>query len=125
METISTSNAPAAVGPYSQAIKAAGMLFCSGQIPLDPATGQMAGQTIAEQAEQSCKNALAVLEAAGTDAAHVVKTTCYLTDMANFAAFNEVYARHFPNNPARSLVEVGALPKGALCEVEVLAVLGK
>lgn len=124
MDIISTSQAPAAVGPYSQAIKAAGLLFCSGQIPLAPATGQMAGETIEEQAHQSCKNAVALLEAAGTDARHVVKTTCYLADMGDFAAFNQVYASYFPGKPARSCVEVGALPKGALCEVEVIAELG-
>ena len=121
MQIVSTPSAPAAVGPYSQAVRTGDILFCSGQIALDPATGELVGTTIAEQAERCCRNAIAVLEAAGTDAAHVVKTTCYLTDIATFGAFNEVYGRFFPGKPARSCVEVGALPKGALCEVEVIA----
>jgi 2-iminobutanoate/2-iminopropanoate deaminase len=121
METINTSTAPAAVGPYSQAIRTGNLVFCSGQLPLDPDTGQIAGMTIEEQALQSCQNTLALLFAAGTDAQHVVKTTCYLADMADFAAFNEVYAEFFPSCPARSCVEVGALPKGALCEIEAIA----
>ncbi|MEE8717521.1 MAG: Rid family detoxifying hydrolase [Coriobacteriales bacterium] len=121
MDVISTANAPAAVGPYSQAIRTGNLVFCSGQIPLDPATGALVGATIEEQALQSCQNVMALLAAAGTDAQHVVKTTCYLADIADFAAFNTVYAEFFPGCPARSCVEVGALPKGALCEVEAIA----
>ena len=123
MEKIHTDKAPAAVGPYSQAIAANGMLYTSGQIPLDPQTGAITGQHIIEQAEQVMKNLMAVLEAAGTNAGKVVKTLCFLTDMNDFAAFNEVYARYFTEKPARSCVEVSALPKGALCEVELVAVI--
>ena len=120
---IHTDKAPAAVGPYSQAIAANGMLYTSGQIPLDPQTGAITGKNIKEQAEQVMKNLMAVLEAAGTNAGKVVKTLCFLTDMNDFAAFNEVYARYFTEKPARSCVEVSALPKGALCEVELVAVI--
>ena len=123
MEKIHTDKAPAAVGPYSQAIAANGMLYTSGQIPLDPQTGAITGKNIKEQAEQVMKNLMAVLEAAGTNAGKVVKTLCFLTDMNDFAAFNEVYARYFTEKPARSCVEVSALPKGALCEVELVAVI--
>ena len=123
MEKIHTDKAPAAVGPYSQAIAANGMLYTSGQIPLDPQTGTITGNNIKEQAEQVMKNLMAVLEAAGTNAGKVVKTLCFLTDMNDFAAFNEVYARYFTEKPARSCVEVSALPKGALCEVELVAVI--
>lgn len=123
MEKIHTDKAPAAVGPYSQAIDANGMLYTSGQIPLDPQTGAITGKNIKEQAEQVMKNLMAVLEAAGTNAGKVVKTLCFLTDMNDFAAFNEVYARYFTEKPARSCVEVSALPKGALCEVELVAVI--
>ena len=121
MEKIHTDKAPAAVGPYSQAIAANGMLYTSGQIPLDPQTGTITGNNIKEQAEQVMKNLMAVLEAAGTSAGKVVKTLCFLADMNDFAAFNEVYARYFTEKPARSCVEVSALPKGALCEVELVA----
>ena len=121
MEKIHTDKAPAAVGPYSQAIAANGMLYTSGQIPLDPQTGAITGKNIKEQAEQVMKNLMAVLEAAGTNAGKVVKTLCFLADMNDFAAFNEVYARYFTEKPARSCVEVSALPKGALCEVELVA----
>ena len=121
-DVTNTTNAPAAIGPYSQAISANGFLFASGQIPLSPVTGEVVGTTIAEQAEQSCKNVAAILEANGLDFTKVIKTTCFLADMADFAAFNEVYAKYFTGKPARSCVAVKALPKGVLCEVEVIAV---
>lgn len=122
MRTISTSSAPAAIGPYVQGNIAGGLLFASGQISLDPETGEMVGSTIEEQAAQVMKNVAALLEAAGTDFDHVVKTTCFLSDMGDFGAFNEVYARSFGDRlPARSAVAVEALPKGALVEVEVIA----
>lgn len=123
MEKIYTEKAPAAVGPYSQAVSANGMLYTSGQIALDPATGELAGETIEEQAEQVMKNLVFVLEAAGTSPEKVVKTLCFLTDMNDFAAFNAVYARYFTEKPARSCIAVSALPKGAKCEVEAVAVL--
>ncbi len=123
MKKIFTEKAPAAVGPYSQAIEVNGMLYTSGQIPLDPASGTIGGDNVTEQAEQVMKNLKAVLEAAGTSTDNVVKTLCFLTNMGDFAAFNEVYGRFFTEKPARSCVEVSALPKGALCEVEVVAVL--
>lgn len=122
MKTVSTANAPAAIGPYAQGNIVGGFLFASGQIPLDPATGEMVGSTIQEQTAQVMKNIGALLEAAGTDFDHVVKTTCFLDDMDDFAAFNEVYARSFSEHlPARSAVAVASLPKGALVEVEVIA----
>ena len=123
MEKIYTEKAPAAVGPYSQAVSANGMLYTSGQIALDPATGELAGETIEEQAEQVMKNLVFVLEAAGTSPEKVVKTLCFLTDMNDFAAFNAVYARYFTEKPARSCIAVSALPNGAKCEVEAVAVL--
>lgn len=123
MKKISTEKAPAAVGPYSQAMEINGMVYTSGQIALDPATGGMVGTTIEEQTEQVMKNLTAVLEAAGTGPENAVKTLCFLTDMNDFAAFNAIYARYFTGNPARSRVEVRALPKGAVCEVEVIATL--
>lgn len=122
MKVISTVNAPAAIGPYSQGMVSGNLVFCSGQIPVDPATGLVA-EGITAQAEQSCKNVAAVLAAAGTDCSKVIKTTCFLSDMANFAAFNEVYAAHFVNNPARSCCAVKELPKGVLCEIEAIAEL--
>lgn len=122
---ISTGKAPAAVGPYSQAVKNGGLLFCSGQIALDPDTGTLTGSDIKGQTEQVMKNISAVLEASGAAFADVVKTTCFLADIDDFAAFNEVYARYFTGKPARSCVAVSALPKGALVEVEVTAVTGK
>jgi len=122
MKKISTQNAPAAVGPYSQAIEANGMIYTSGQIALDPSTGQLVGTTITEQAEQVMKNLVAVLEAAGTKPENAVKTLCFLTDINDFTAFNEVYAKYFTEKPARSCVGVQSLPKGAICEVEVIAV---
>ena len=120
METIATEKAPAALGPYSQAIKANGMIYCSGQIPINPATGEMP-EGIAAQTEQSCRNVIALLEAAGSGADKVIKTTCFLAEIADFAAFNEVYARYFTSKPARSCVAVKDLPKGALCEIECIA----
>lgn len=123
MEKIFTEKAPAAVGPYSQAAAAGGMVYTSGQIALDPATGELVGSTIAQQAEQVMKNLIHVLEAAGSSPEYVVKTLCFLTDMRDFAAFNEVYARYFTEKPARSCVGVQSLPKGALCEVEAVAVI--
>ena len=122
-EIISTQNAPAAIGPYSQAVKANGMLYTSGQIGIVPATGELAEGGLAAQAEQVMKNLAAVFAAAGTGFEKAVKTTCYLADMADFAAFNEVYARYFVGKPARSCFAVKGLPKGALCEVEVVAEL--
>ncbi|TYZ31018.1 RidA family protein [Selenomonas caprae] len=122
MQVIHTNDAPAAVGPYSQAIKAGNTLYMSGQIAINPAEGKIVATTIEEQAEQCCKNIEAVLKAAGTDMKHVVKTTCFLADIADFKAFNEVYAKHFISKPARSCVAVKDLPAGALCEVEALAV---
>ena len=122
MKTISTANAPAAIGPYAQGNIAGGLLFASGQIPLDPETGEIVGSTIEEQIAQAMKNVAAILEAAGTDFDHVVKTTCFLNDMNDFAAFNAEYAKSFGEvRPARSAVAVEKLPKGALVEVEVIA----
>ena len=121
MKYISTDKAPAAIGPYSQGIIVNGLLYCSGQIPINPATGQVGGETIQEQTEQSCRNVGALLEAAGTSFDHVVKTTCFLADIADFAAFNAVYEKYFTSNPARSCVAVRDLPKGVLCEIEVIA----
>lgn len=114
MKVISTPNAPAAIGPYAQGYIANGMVFTSGQLPVDPAAGTMP-EGIAAQAEQSCKNVGAVLAAGGTGLGSVIKTTCFLADMNDFAAFNEVYARYFINCPARSCVAVKALPQNALC----------
>ncbi len=121
MKKIHTDKAPAAVGPYSQAIATGSLIFTSGQIALDPATGALVGDTIEEQAEQVMKNLVAVLEEADTSPANAVKTLCFLTDMGDFAAFNEVYAKYFTEKPARSCVGVASLPKGAKCEVEVIA----
>lgn len=118
---VKTDNAPAAIGPYSQAMVVGNLVFTSGQIPLDPATGEMVGTTITEQAHRVCQNLQAVLSAAGSSLQQAVKTVCFLQDMADFAAFNEVYAQYFTNKPARSCVAVKALPKGALVEVEVIA----
>jgi 2-iminobutanoate/2-iminopropanoate deaminase len=121
-ETISTENAPGAIGPYSQAVKLGNLLFTAGQIPLDPATGQIVEGDIQAQTERVMQNVVAILEAAGTSIDNVVKTTCFLTDLGNFAAFNEVYARYMGSNrPARSTVQVAALPAGALVEVESVA----
>lgn len=121
---VQTNNAPAAIGPYSQAVVAGSLVFTSGQIPLDPQTGEMVGSTITEQAHRVCMNLKAVLEAAGSSLDHAIKTVCFLSDMADFAAFNEVYAQYFTGKPARSCVAARALPKGALVEVEVVAEMG-
>lgn len=121
LQKISTEKAPAAIGPYSQGIVVNGILFASGQIPINPATGAIEGEDITAQAELVCKNIGALLEAAGIDYTKVVKTTCFLADMGDFAAFNEVYAKYFTEKPARSCVAVKALPKNVLCEVEVIA----
>ena len=121
MEVIYTEKAPAAIGPYSQAMKVGNLVITSGQIPIDPATGNVEAQTIEQQTEQVCKNLEAVLTAAGTDFSRVVKTTCFLSDMANFAAFNQVYAKYFVSKPARSCVAVKTLPKDVLVEVEAIA----
>ena len=123
MEKIYTKNAPDAIGPYSQAIKCGNMLFTSGQIPIDPATSQVEATDIVGQTEQVCKNLCAVLTEAGTSFEKVVKTTCFLADMADFAAFNEVYAKYFVSKPARSCVAVKTLPKNVLVEVELIAEL--
>ncbi|MBE6470228.1 MAG: RidA family protein [Coriobacteriaceae bacterium] len=125
MKTIHTDQAPAAIGPYVQGNIVGGLLFASGQIALDPASGALVGDTIQEQTERVMKNVAALLEAAGTDFDHVVKTTCFLADINDFAAFNEVYATFFgEQRPARSAVGVAGLPKGALVEVEVIAEVG-
>ena len=123
MYPIHTENAPAAIGPYSQAIVAGNLVFTSGQIPIDPATGEIKGTTIEEQTEQVCKNIAGVLEANGISFENVVKTTCFLSDMANFAAFNGVYAKYFVGKPARSCVAVKEIPKSVLCEIEIIAKL--
>ena len=122
METIIAPKAPAALGPYSAAIKVGELIFTSGQIPADPASGELVRGGIAEQTEQSLKNLSAVLEAAGSGLDQVIKTTCFLTDMADFAAFNAAYGKYFSEHkPARSTVAVKALPKGALVEIECVA----
>ena len=121
MEMIHSDNAPAALGPYSQAMRVGSLVYTSGQIGIDPAVGKITATDVAGQAEQVCKNLAAVLSAAGTDLSHTIKTTCFLADIADFAAFNEVYARHFTGKPARSCVAVKALPACALCEIEVIA----
>ena len=122
MHSISTEKAPAAIGPYSQGVVVNGLLFASGQIALSPETGELVGATIEEQAEQVMKNVGALLAAAGTDFDHVVKTTCFLENIADFAKFNAVYAKSFGEKlPARSAVGIDKLPKGALIEVEVIA----
>jgi 2-iminobutanoate/2-iminopropanoate deaminase len=125
MKKISTDKAPAAIGPYSQAIIAGDFLFASGQIPINPSTGTVEAVGITEQTEQSIKNVGAILSEAGVTYDNVVKTTCFLADIADFGAFNEVYAKYFTQKPARSCVAVKDLPKGVLCEVEVTAYLGK
>jgi len=120
MEIIHTPNAPAAIGPYSQGYIVNGFVYTSGQIPVDPATGTVP-EGIAAQAEQSCKNVGAILDAAGTGFEKVFKTTCFLADMGDFAQFNSVYERYFCSKPARSCVAVKTLPKGVLCEIEAIA----
>lgn len=121
MEKIFTEQAPAAIGPYSQAIKTGGLVYTSGQIPINPVTGMIEASDITGQTEQVMKNLEAVLKAAGSSFERTVKTLCFLKNMDDFAAFNEVYARYFTGKPARSCVAVAALPKGALVEVEVIA----
>lgn len=121
MQKIATPNAPAAVGPYSQGMIVGNLVFTSGQIALVPATGAMAGDTIEAQADQCCRNVSAVLAAAGSSMEKVVKTVCFLADIADFAAFNAVYQQYFVSCPARSCVAVKDLPKGALCEIEAIA----
>ncbi len=123
MEYVSTNNAPNAIGPYSQAVKANGLLFTSGQIAINPETNNVEAVTVEEQTEQVCKNLKAVVEAAGSDMTKVVKTVCFLADINDFAKFNEVYGRYFVSKPARSCVAVKDLPKGVLCEVELIAEL--
>lgn len=125
LKKIVTDKAPAAIGPYSQGIIVDKMLFSSGQIALDPATGQVVGEDIVTQAEQVMKNLDAILTEAGTSFDMVVKTTCFLADMKDFAVFNEVYGKYFTEKPARSCVAVKTLPKNVLCEVEVIACLGE
>ncbi|HAR91868.1 MAG TPA: regulator [Eubacterium sp.] len=121
MKKLSTDKAPAAIGPYSQAVITGNLLFSSGQIALDPETGVVVGETIEEQTEQVMKNLGAILEEAGLGYEDVVKTVCFLDDMGDFAAFNEIYGKYFTEKPARSCVAVKTLPKGVLCEVEVIA----
>lgn len=124
METVSTDNAPGAIGPYSQAVKTGNLVFCSGQIPIDPATGEFVSNNVAEQTEQVLKNLSAVLEAAGANLDKVVKTTVFLADMNDFTAMNEVYARYFAENkPARATVQAARLPRDARVEIECIAVV--
>jgi 2-iminobutanoate/2-iminopropanoate deaminase len=123
-EIISTENAPGAIGPYSQAVKTNGMVFCSGQIPIDVATGEFVSADVAEQTDQVLKNLSAVLEAAGTSLNNVVKTTVFLADMQDFAAMNEVYAKYFSDNkPARATVQAAGLPRGARVEIDCIAIV--
>lgn len=123
MEYVATNNAPNAIGPYSQAVKANGLLFTSGQIAINPAANTVEAKTIEEQTTQVCENLKAVVEAAGTDMSKVVKTVCFLADINDFGAFNEIYGKYFTSKPARSCVAVKDLPKGVLCEVELIAEL--
>lgn len=121
MTVLSTEQAPGAIGPYSQGYESGGLIVTSGQLPVDPATNEIPAGIVA-QAETSCRNVGAILEAAGADFTKVIKTTCFLVDMGDFSAFNEVYARYFTSKPARSCVAVKELPKGARCEIEAIAV---
>ncbi len=121
MKYISTDKAPAAIGPYSQGIVVNGIVYCSGQIPINPANGEIEGETIEDQTERVCKNICALLEEAGTSFEKVIKTTCFLDEIADFGAFNSVYEKYFVSKPARSCVAVKDLPKGVLCEIEVMA----
>ena len=123
MEYVATNNAPNAIGPYSQAVKANGLLFTSGQIAINPATNTVEAKTIEKQTTQVCENLKAVVEAAGTDMSKVVKTVCFLADINDFGAFNEIYGKYFTSKPARSCVAVKDLPKGVLCEFELIAEL--
>ncbi len=124
MEYISTDKAPQAIGPYSQAIKVGNFLFASGQIPINPENGEIEATNITDQADRVCRNIGEILNAAGTDYEHVVKTTCFLDEMSDFAAFNAVYEKYFTGKPARSCVAVKQLPRNVLCEVEVIAYIG-
>ena len=121
MKTIETTNAPAAIGPYSQAKIVGNLVYCSGQLPVNPATSDIEGATVSEQTHQSCKNVAALLLAAGTSIDKVVKTTCFLANIADFGEFNKVYEQYFTSKPARSCVAVKDIPKGALVEIEVIA----
>ena len=123
MKIIATTKAPAAVGPYSQAYVCGGVLYTSGQIGLIPETGEMVGETIEEQTHQVCRNLAALLKEAGTDFDHVIKTTCFLDDINDFVVFNGIYEQYFTSRPARSCVAIDKLPKGALCEIELIAAL--
>lgn len=123
MEYVSTNNAPNAIGPYSQAVKVNGLLFTSGQIAINPATNEVEAKTIEEQTTQVCENLKAVVEAAGTTMDKTIKTVCFLADMNDFAKFNEIYGTYFTSKPARSCVAVKDLPKGVLCEIELIAEL--
>lgn len=123
MEKVYTKNAPDAIGPYTQAVKAGGLVFTSGQIAINPQSGAVEAKTIEEQTEQVCKNLCAVLEAAGSSVSKAVKTVCFLANMEDFAAFNEIYGKYFTSKPARSCVAVKQLPKNVLVEVEVIAEL--
>lgn len=124
-EIVQTDNAPGAIGPYSQAMKVGNLIYTAGQIPLDPATGQLVEGDVTAQSERVMENVAAILEAAGTSMSNIVKTTCFLTDLGNFAAFNDVYAKHMGDNrPARTTIQVAGLPAGAQVEVEVVADLG-
>ena len=125
MEKVSTTKAPAAIGPYSQGIKAGDFLYASGQIPINPANGEIEGKDITAQTDLVCRNIGEILKAAGSDYEHVVKTTCFLAEMSDFGAFNTVYEKYFTGKPARSCVAVKQLPKNVLCEVEIIAYLGK
>lgn len=125
LQKVYTNKAPEAIGPYSQGIVVNEIFFSSGQIPVNPDSGEIEGSTVKEQAEQVMKNLKAVLAEAGSDFDHVIKTTCFLTDMKNFGDFNEVYGSHFTAKPARSCVAVRELPKGSLCEVEVIAAIAE
>jgi 2-iminobutanoate/2-iminopropanoate deaminase len=125
MQKIVTDKAPAAIGPYSQAIKAGDFLYASGQIPINPTTGEIEGSDVSAQADLVCRNIGEILKAAGTDYEHVVKTSCFLAEMSDFGAFNTVYEKYFTGKPARSCVAVKQLPKDVLCEVEVIAYLGE
>lgn len=124
LKKVATDKAPAAIGPYSQGIIVEKVFYSSGQIALDPVSGEVVGSTIEEQTEQVMKNLGAILEAAGADYSKVIKTTCFLADMGDFAAFNQIYAKYFTEKPARSCVAVKTLPRNVLCEVEVIAYLG-
>lgn len=123
MKTVETKKAPAAIGPYSQAKIVGNIVYCSGQIPVDPATSQIKGDNVATQTHMVCKNVAALLEAAGTSIEKVFKTTCFLADIADFVEFNAVYEQYFTSKPARSCVAVKDIPKGALVEIEVIAEL--